>query len=61
VKPFKLSPKAEELLAGIEAREAAKKAAGAHEPDNAPAKQPEPVVGWGPNPLDTLGKVGFGK
>lgn len=60
MKPLKLSPKAEELLARIEAREATKKAAGARKVDDAPEKKPEPVVGWGPNPLDTLDKVGCG-
>jgi hypothetical protein len=59
-KPFTLSPKAEELIAKMEAREAAKKKAdekaSAHD-----TSKPAPIVGMGPNPLDTLGKVGCGK
>lgn len=57
MKPFKLSPKAEELLARIEAREAAarakKKDADDKEPDAKPS-QPNAIVGLGPNPLDFL-------
>ncbi len=53
MKPFKLSPKAEELLAKLEAREAAKKKA-AEEGEAAPVAAPAPIVGMGPNPLDTL-------
>jgi hypothetical protein len=60
MKPFKLSPKAEELLAKLEAREAAKKKA-AEKVDESSASKPAPIVGMGPNPLDTLGKVGSGK
>jgi hypothetical protein len=55
-----LTAKAEELIAKMEAREAAKKAT-ARKGDEAPAEEPAPVVGWGPNPLDSLGKVGCRK
>jgi hypothetical protein len=60
MKPFKLSPKAEELIAKMEAREAAKKKAGEKAPAD-DASKPEPIIGMGPNPLDFLGKVGCGK
>jgi len=60
MKPFKLSPKAEELLAKLEAREAAKKKA-AEKSAEAAVEAPAPIVGMGPNPLDFLGKVGSGK
>jgi len=53
MKDFKLSPKAEELLAKLEAREAAKKKA-AEKSAEAPVAAPAPIVGMGPNPLDTL-------
>jgi hypothetical protein len=53
MKTLKLSPKAEELLAKLEAREAAKKkAAEKVSPDD--TSKPAPIVGMGPNPLDTL-------
>jgi hypothetical protein len=47
----KLTAKAEELIAKMEAREAAKKAA-ASNGDDAPADESAPIVGMGPNPLD---------
>jgi len=53
MKTLKLSPKAEELLAKLEARETAKKKAaeeGAEAPDAAPA----PFASLGENPLDVL-------
>jgi hypothetical protein len=53
MKPFKLSPKAEELLAKLEAREAAKKKA-AEEGEAAPVEAPAPFATLGENPLDTL-------
>jgi hypothetical protein len=56
----KLTAKAEELIAKMEAREAAKKAT-ARKGDETPAANPAPVVGLGPNPLDSLGKVGCSK
>jgi hypothetical protein len=62
---MKLSPKAEELLARIEAREAAKRKADQGEAvESSPAsetKSSPAFVGWGPNPLDSLGKVGCRK
>ncbi len=60
MKPFTLSPTAERLLAKLEAREAAKKKA-AEKVDESSTSKPAPIVGMGPNPLDTLGKVGSGK
>ena len=56
----KLTAKAEELIAKMEARESAKKAA-AREGDEAPAETPAPTAGMGANPLDTSGKVGCSK
>jgi hypothetical protein len=56
----KLTAKAEELIAKMEAREAAKKAT-APKGDETPDETPAPVVGLGPNPLDSLGKVGCSK
>jgi len=60
MKPFKLSPTAERLLAKLEAREAAKKKA-AEKGEAAPVAAPAPFDTLGPNPLDFLGKVGSGK
>ena len=55
MKSFKLSPKAEELLARIEAREATARAkkndADGEQPEAKPS-QPKAIVGLGPNPLD---------
>jgi hypothetical protein len=59
--PFKLSPKAEELLAKIEAREARAKAGQADPVQTVPPEEPKRSVGWGPNPLDIFAKVGLGK
>jgi hypothetical protein len=59
-KPFTLTPKAEELIAKMEAREAAKKKA-AERGAVAPVEQADTFVTLGPNPLDFLGKVGSGK
>ena len=61
---MKLSPKAEELLARIEAREAKRKAhqgEGVEEPPASKTKSPPAFVPLGPNPLDSLVKVGCGK
>ena len=55
---MKLSPKAEELLARIEAREAAKRKG--HQGEESPAQKTKPspaIVGLGPNPLDLLDKA----
>jgi len=60
MKTLKLSPKAEELIAKMEAREAAKKKA-AEQASRDDTSKPAPIVGMGPNPLDFLGKVGSGK
>ncbi len=61
---MKLSTKAEELLARIEARDGKRKAHQGEGVEEAPAsktKSAPAIVGWGPNPLDTLGKVGCSK
>jgi len=51
----KLSPKAEELLRRIEAREAASKAKPAASEEREPeAEKAKPSFGLGPNPLDYL-------
>ncbi len=55
----KLTAKAEELIAKMEAREAAKKQA-AEKGAESPIEELAPIVGMGPNPLDSLGKVGCG-
>ncbi len=61
---MRLSAKAEELLARIEAREAKRKAHRGEGVEESPAsktKSSPAFVGLGPNPLDTLGKVGCSK